>query len=101
MPARGIAGALADLIEARLPKSPKLVVARAAELIARAESLGSELPVVHYAAGLMYLRLQRSKDAERLVRRAVELDPAFQPAYAALSSMLSDQGQDQAAARPR
>jgi len=34
-----------------------------------------------------------------VLARALELDPAFQQAYAALSSMLSDQGQDQAAAQ--
>ncbi len=97
-PRDGITGAFAHLIEARL-EIAQANAAKAIALIEKAESLGSDIPIVNYAAALMYVRLDRSTEAARLLRRAVELDPAFQSAYAALSRILSDQGQDQAAAQ--
>jgi len=93
----GAAGALACLIETHLEILDGNTD-RAIAAIQQAELLGPELPIVNYAAAIMYLRLSAWDIAEKRLRRAIVLDPAFQAAHDLLSQLLFKRGDSAQAA---
>jgi tetratricopeptide (TPR) repeat protein len=93
----GAGGALAFLIDARLEASEGNTAA-ALSAIQQAELLGPDLPIVNFAAAIMYTRLASWEKAEKRVRRAIAQDPAFQGAHNLLSRLQSHRGDSAQAA---
>ena len=91
IPREGADGALVCLIETQLEAAEGNVTAALAA-ITQAELLGPELPIVNYAAAIMYMRLRLWERAEKRLRRAVTLDPALQSAHTLLSRLQFQRG---------
>lgn len=86
--ADGLMGAMASLLEAHLEAgSPQGL-----EAVRRAEALAPDISVVCYLASAVYVHLKLWEDAERLLRRSIELDPGFQPGLGMLSHVLAARG---------
>lgn len=91
LPREGAAGALVALLMAHVEfLDGHADKARAA--LAQAETAGADLAIVNYAAGVMYMLTSSSQQAERMLRRAIDLDPAFQAAHNMLAGLLSRRG---------
>jgi DNA-binding SARP family transcriptional activator/TolB-like protein len=61
---------------------------RARELIDRAVRLNPDAPGAHYWSGITYKANARYELAARSLRRSIEINPGFSPAYAQLASTL-------------
>jgi len=73
-------------------KSPEADGRRALELIGTAEKLAPNLPQVHFAYSNAYRALRRLDEAIAAAHRAVQLDPNYADAYAALAITLNYAG---------
>jgi tetratricopeptide (TPR) repeat protein len=84
----GTSGAIASLIEAQLAEKSGPALAA----IDSALTLDPDVGFVNYMAGVLYARLKRWKKTEAALRRAIEIDPVFQPAHDLLARVLTVRG---------
>jgi tetratricopeptide (TPR) repeat protein len=81
-------GTMAALLEAHLEGDSELGI----EAVRRAGELASSA-LVCYLTGALHMRLGQWDDSERQLRRAIELDPSFQPPHDLLSRVMAARGQ--------
>ena len=93
----GPAGALASLLDAQLAFLEG-ASGQAQDALHRAQTQGADLPIVNYAAAVMFLLMSSWDRAEKLLRRAIALDPSFQAAHNMLARLLSHRGDSTQAA---
>ena len=93
----GAAGDVAALMEAWLAMMEGDLVA-AQSALKRAGPAVASIPVASYAAAIIYLRLSAWDQAEKLLRRAIALDPSHQPAHRLLARLLTHRGDSEQAA---
>jgi predicted AlkP superfamily phosphohydrolase/phosphomutase/tetratricopeptide (TPR) repeat protein len=93
----GAAGDVASLMEAWLAMiEGDLVEAQSA--VKRAGPALAGIPAANYAAAIIYLRLSAWDQGEKFLRRAIALDPSYQPAHHLLARLLTHRGDSEQAA---
>ncbi len=97
MSREGPAGALASLLDAHV-EFLEGNNGKARKALDQAQTRGADLPIVNYAAAVMYMLLASCNQAEKLLRRAIALDPTFLAASNMLARLLSQKGDDAQAA---
>jgi predicted AlkP superfamily phosphohydrolase/phosphomutase len=97
LPKDGLSAIFSGLLFAHLELAEHRI-APALEALESAERAGAGVPVVNYAAGLLYIRLRHWEKAEQRLKHAVELDPTFQAAQNTLAALLAVRGKGDEAA---
>jgi tetratricopeptide (TPR) repeat protein len=93
----GIAGDVASLMEAWVAMLEGNL-AEAQSALKRAGPALAGIPAANYAAAIIYLRLSAWDQGEKLLRRAIALDPSYQPAPDLLARLLTHRGDSEQAA---
>jgi tetratricopeptide (TPR) repeat protein len=93
----GAAGDVASLMEAWVAMlEGDLVEAQSA--LKRAGPALAGIPAANYAAGVIHLRLSGWGEGEKFLRRAIALDPTYEPAHQLLARLLTHRGDSEQAA---
>ncbi len=90
---------LADIPAGRLPKNLQTVLDQATKEYIEAQHSNAERPEAHANLGNLFAAQGKTATAEAAYRTAIELDPAFIPAYVNLADLLRSRGDESAAER--